>query len=151
MYRIERATAEQMGQVRSLFQEYADSLETDLCFQNFSRELAELPAHYDPILLAFGEDGTEAGCAALRPLTGNAGEMKRLYVRPAHRGRGLGRQLAEAVIRSAQERGFATLRLDTLPEMSDAIALYRRMGFREIDPYYANPVAGALFLELPLP
>ena len=138
-----------MDAVRLLFREYADSLKVDLCFQNFNRELAELPGSYDPILLACDESSL-AGCVALRPLADGAGEMKRLYVRPQYRGTGLGRRLADAIINAARERGYRSLRLDTLPQMQEAIALYRRMGFLEIGPYCLNPVPGALFLELSL-
>jgi putative acetyltransferase len=146
---IRSATPDEMDAVRSLFREYADSLKVDLCFQNFSRELVELPGSYDPILVACDESAL-TGCVALRPLADGAGEMKRLYVRPQYRGTGLGRQLADAIINAARERGYRFLRLDTLPQMQEAIALYRRMGFREIRPYYLNPVPGALFLELSL-
>jgi putative acetyltransferase len=151
MYRIQAAILPQMDEVRSLFREYAASLEVDLCFQNFTRELAELPGTYSPILLASCEtDVNLAGCAALRPLSETVGEMKRLYVRPHHRGHGLGRRLAGEIIEEAIRQGFHSLRLDTLPQMQEAIAMYRRFGFREIGPYCANPVPGALFLELPL-
>ena len=143
------ASAGDIDDIRDLFREYAASLSVDLCFQNFSRELAELPGRYDPILLARGES-TLAGCVALRPLDSEAGEMKRLYVRPAFRGIGLGRRLAQAIIQAARERRYRFLRLDTLPEMRDAIAMYRNLGFREIAPYYPNPVSGALFLEFTL-
>jgi putative acetyltransferase len=113
--------------------------------------LAALPGTYDPILVASvpGASGL-AGCVALRSISATVAEMKRLYLRPQHRGLGLGRRLAEAIIAVARQKGFESLRLDTLPEMQDAIALYRRLGFREIGPYCANPVPGALFLELPL-
>ena len=146
MYRIEPASPHQMDQVRALFREYAAGLGVDLCFQNFERELAELPGSYDPILLV----SDNAGCAALRPLSDTVGEMKRLYVRAEHRGHGLGRRLAETIIDTARHKGFHALRLDTMPQMQDAIALYRRLGFREIAPYCNNPVPGALFLELSL-
>jgi putative acetyltransferase len=146
---IRTAAPDEMDAVRSLFREYADSLSVDLCFQNFNRELAELPGSYDPILVA-DDNAAFAGCVALRPLADGAGEMKRLYVRPQYRGTGLGRRLADAIINAARERGYRSLRLDTLPQMQEAIALYRRMGFREIGPYCLNPVPGALFLELSL-
>jgi putative acetyltransferase len=151
MYRIEPATIDQMDEVRALFEEYAASLNVDLCFQNFTQELSELPGTYDPILVAScGTAARLSGCIALRPLTRATGEMKRLYVRPDHRGTGLGRQLTESIIQAARDRNYQFLRLDTLPQMREAIALYRRLGFHEIAPYRTNPVPGALFLELNL-
>ena len=149
-YRIEAARLDQMDEVRSLFREYASSLSVDLCFQGFERELAELPGRYDPILLAYAESGECAGCVALRPLEPRISEGKRLFVRPAFRGTGLGRLLVEELLRSARERGFLLLRLDTLPEMRDAIQMYKRMGFREIAAYCNNPVTGAMFMEYEL-
>jgi ribosomal protein S18 acetylase RimI-like enzyme len=145
MYAIQAATIDQMDEIRSLFREYAASLSVDLCFQNFACELEELPGSYDPILLASG-----AGCVALRPLSDGIAEMKRLYVRPQHRGTGLGRQLAQSIIQAARDRRYRSLRLDTLPEMPEAINLYRRLGFREIARYCNNPVPGALFMEMDL-
>jgi putative acetyltransferase len=135
-----------MDDVRVLFRQYEASLNVSLCFQGFERELADLPGAYDPILLA----ADLAGCVAHRPLLSEIGEMKRLYVRPSHRGKGLGRELAEAVIGIARQKGYRFLRLDTLPQMQEAISLYRRLGFREIEPYCNNPVPGALFMELAL-
>ena len=140
-------------EVRTLFREYQEELGVDLCFQDFDRELAELPGAYAPpegALLVAAVDGELAGCVALRRLADGVSEMKRLYVRPALRGRNIGRALAEAVIGVARERGYGRMRLDTLPSMGEAIELYRSLGFTEIAPYYPNPVPGARFLELEL-
>ena len=139
--------------IRRLFEEYAASLDTDLCFQGFAEELAGLPGDYAPpqgrLLLAL-EDGQTAGCIALRPLERGVCEMKRLYVRPAFRASGIGRVLVDRVMQEARNAGYQRMRLDTLPSMKSAQALYRRLGFQEIAPYYENPVAGAVFLELQL-
>jgi putative acetyltransferase len=139
--------------VRELFQEYADSLETNLCFQGFNDELAGLPGRYAPpqgrLLLGFHADEI-AGCVALRPSTSGICEMKRLYVRPPYRTSGLGRLLIERIVEEARNAGYARMRLDSLPTMQVAIRLYRRLGFQPIAPYVANPVAGAVFLELQL-
>jgi carbonic anhydrase len=139
---------------RQLFREYEAWLEIDLCFQNFEKELAELPGAYaEPegrLFLAYVEDEL-AGCIALRKIGEGVCEMKRLFVRPEFRGKGIGRQLVDAIIKSAREIGYARMRLDTLPpKMNDAIALYRSYGFQEIDTYYDNPVPGAIFMELDL-
>jgi ribosomal protein S18 acetylase RimI-like enzyme len=139
----------QIDLVRELFREYGDSLDVDLCFQGFETELAELPWEY--VVLLVGRVGGEpAGCVGVRPLEDGACELKRLYVRPAARGTGLGRQLTEAAIDAARGRGFRSMRLDTLPSMTEARALYAKLGFVEIGPYRANPVAGTSYLELAL-
>ena len=144
---------DELGAVRALFREYADSLGFPLDFQDFDRELDELPGAYAPprgVLLLAHVDGEPAGCVGLRPLDESTCEMKRLYVRPAHRALGLGRLLAEAVVAEARARGYARMRLDTVPGMETAQTLYRALGFRQIERYRENPVPGAAFLELQL-
>jgi putative acetyltransferase len=129
-----------MDAVRELFREYAEWVGNPT--------LAELPGRYAPVLIAFHADQL-AGCAALREIGDGIGEMKRLYVRPAFQGSGLGRRLVERVIAEAKAAGYQSLRLDTLPKMGPAIALYRSLGFREIPPYGDNPPEAICF-ELPL-
>ena len=154
MHFIQAETPDQIDQARKLFREYQTWLEIDLCFQNFKQELAHLPGDYAPPdgrLLLVEKDRKIAGCVALRKLSEGVCEMKRLFVRPESRGQGLGRELIAAVIREAGGIGYARMRLDTLPpKMNDAIALYRAFGFKEIEPYYDNPVPGAKFMELNL-
>ncbi len=145
---------EQIAQIRELFLEYAQSLGFSLCFQSFDQEVAALPGDYAPpdgrLLLATHESHP-AGCVALHKLAPEICEMKRLYVRPAFRGKGLGRELAHKVIAEARQLGYKTLRLDTVePVMKAAVAMYRQLGFREIAPYRQNPIAGALYMELEL-
>jgi ribosomal protein S18 acetylase RimI-like enzyme len=146
-------SAGDIAEARRLFKEYEASLDVDLRYQGFEQELAGLPGAYAPprgrLLLAV-DDSAPAGCVALRPLGADVGEMKRLYVRPAARGKRVGRLLAEAVIREACLIGYSRMRLDTLPSMKDALALYRALGFEEIAPYYASPVADTRFMELAL-
>ncbi len=135
---------------RSLFEEYAAALGFDLSFQSFDKEVKGLPGDYSPpggaILLAFDGNAVQ-GCVALRPMEKGVCEMKRLFVRPAFRGRALGRRLAEAVIAEARAKGYLKMRLDTVPAMIEAAALYRSLGFRPIEPYRSNPIPGAMFFE----
>jgi ribosomal protein S18 acetylase RimI-like enzyme len=144
----------QITQARELFLEYADSLGFSLCFQSFDEELAGLPGDYSPPdgrLLVAEYLGQLAGCVALHKLEPGICEMKRLYLRPQLRGRGVGRALAEAVIAEARSIGYRKMRLDTVaPVMPNAVAMYRRLGFVEIEPYRPNPIAGALYMELAL-
>ena len=143
-----------LPEVRALFLEYAESLSLSLCFQSFEKELAALPGKYaapSGALLIGQVDQQSAGCVALRALTPTICEMKRLFVRPSFRGSGVGRRLVTAVIDRGRSLGFQAMRLDTLPnEMAGAVRLYRQLGFREIEPYYDNPIDGALYLELAL-
>jgi putative acetyltransferase len=139
--------------VRGLFEEYSRQIGVDLCVQNFAQELAGLPDNYDVLLVAKDGEGV-AGCAGLRPFpyetAVRTAELKRLYVRPAYRGRGLGRRLTEEMIREASSRGYEFLRLDTLPTMTAAIPMYRAMGFQEFKPARPSDFHGQLFFELPL-
>jgi len=136
--------------VRELFLEYSASVGVNFCFQGFAEEVANLPGQYarpaGRLFVALDE-GRAAGCGALRRLDEQTCEMKRLYVRPAYRGKGTGRKLIDALTSSAREIGYERMRLDTLPSMTKAIALYRALGFREIPPYWRNPVQGVLFFE----
>ena len=144
----------QLEEVRALFLEYARSLGFSLCFQGFDEELRALPGMYAPPrgrLLLATEDDAPAGCVGLHEWDAQVAEMKRLYVRPTFRGRGLGRVLTDAALAEARALGYRSVRLDTVPSlMQPAIALYRELGFREIPPYRENPIPGALYLELPL-
>lgn len=146
-----------MQQVRDIFHEYAGTLSVDLDFQDFDSELQSLPGDYAPprgALLLAHVDGEVAGCCALRPMDSsdypNAAEMKRLYVRKAFRGFGLGRQLSEAILDEARRAGYSSVLLDTLDDMEAARALYEDLGFEEIPPYYHNPHAGAHYLKADL-
>jgi GNAT superfamily N-acetyltransferase len=149
----EAAGPEDLARIRGLFVEYADWLGVDLCFQGFDEELATLPGKYarpDGRLLLAMDGDAAAGCIALRRFDAEAGEVKRLYARPAWRGRGLGDRLAAAVVAAAREVGYRRLLLDTLAHMKAAQAVYARAGFVETAAYYHNPIPGAVYLELRL-
>ncbi len=144
---------EDYREAAALLREYEAGLGIDLCFQGFPEELESLERMYGPpggrfLIVRQGE--LTAGCVALLDLGGKICEMKRLFVRPDFRGRGLGRRCAEEIVQAAREMGYATVRLHTLPSMRAAIALYRSMGFAEIAPYAENPVEGVVFMELGL-
>ena len=152
IFQVESPT--QIAQARELFLEYAQSLGFSLCFQNFDKELAELPGDYAPpegrLLLAECENQL-AACVALHKLEPGICEMKRLYLRPTFRGKGIGRALAQRIIAEARQIGYHRMRLDTVePVMKDAVAMYRKLGFKEIAPYRPNPIAGAMYMELEL-
>jgi len=154
-FRIEAAaTADDLLVVAQLFAGYAASLPVDLGYQDFATELAGLPGKYaEPrgaLLLARDQAGAPLGCIALRPLDERVCEMKRLFLVPEARGMGLGRALAEAIIAAARDRGYRELRLDTLPSMTSAIALYQGLGFERIEPYYAPTPPGTVFMALAL-
>jgi putative acetyltransferase len=151
---LDAESAADLALARELFLEYAQSLGFSLCFQGFDKELETLPGKYaqpEGRLLLAEVGGKTAGCVALRALDSGACEMKRLFVRPAFRGLGLGRVLADRVITEARAIGYTRMRLDTVAStMADAVALYRRIGFVEIAPYCVNPIPGALYMELVL-
>jgi ribosomal protein S18 acetylase RimI-like enzyme len=154
-FRIDTAaTVDDLLVVARLFAGYAASLPVDLGYQDFASELAGLPGKYaEPegaLLLARDDAGAPLGCIALRPLDEHVCEMKRLFLVPQARGMGLGRALAEAIIAAARDRGYRELRLDTLPSMTSAIALYEGLGFGRIEPYYAPTPAGTVFMSLAL-
>lgn len=142
-----------VAQARELFLEYATEWKLDLCFQNFDAELASLPGDYSPpqgrLLLAH-QDEQLAGCIALRRLEDDVCEMKRLYVRPALRGRGIGQALAARIIEEAASISYARMRLDTLARMTAAVALYESLGFQRIGAYRPNPLEDVVYLELKL-
>ena len=149
---VQAESPTQLVQARELFLEYAQSLEFSLCFQGFDKELADLPGDYAPpdgrLLLAH-YDAQLAACAALHKLDPGICEMKRLYLRPQFRGKGLGRALADRIVAEARQIGYQRMRLDTVePVMKDAVAMYRKLGFREIAPYRVNPMPGTIYMEL---
>ena len=142
-------TAEDYAAGKSLIEEYAAALGVDLCFQNFSDEIANLPEIYGPprgCLLLARTRSKAVGCVAVRNRNATVCEMKRLYVKPHYRGKGLGRRLAESAIHSAQKLGYSRVVLDTLPSMAEAQVLYESLGFREIEGYYPNPLEGVRYL-----
>lgn len=146
-------TDEEVAAVRALIEEYVASLGVDLEFQHFSHEVAHLREVYGPpggVLVLACVNGAPVGCVGVRRLDDGVCEMKRLYVAPAGRGRGLGRRLAEHVMSWARDHGYARMRLDTLPNMHEAQALYSTLGFVDVAPYRENPVAGSRFLEAQL-
>jgi putative acetyltransferase len=150
---IVTAGTQDLPDVRVLFEEYSALVAEALCFQNFDAELEALPGAYAPPggALLIARNGSEAaGCVALRQLDAGTGEMKRMYVREQHRGSGLGRRLALAILEEAKQRKFKRMVLDTLPKLATAIALYRDLGFRETEPYLACPTPGAVCFELKL-
>lgn len=151
---VQAESGTQIGQARELFVEYAQSLGFSLCFQNFDKELAELPGDYAPpsgrLLLAEYERHV-AGCVALHKIEDGVCEMKRLYLRPQFRGKRLGLALADRIIAEARQIGYRHMRLDTVESvMKDAVAMYRKLGFCEISPYRSNPIPSALYMELRL-
>jgi putative acetyltransferase len=161
---VQAETTSQIAAARKLFIEYAESLGFSLRFQGFDEELANLPGEYTPpagrLLLAYAAEPTPnttgnaqdpAGCVALHPLEAGICEMKRLYVRPDFRGKGVGKELIHAILTAARAIGYTRMRLDTIePIMKDAVRMYRALGFRVIESYRANPIAGALYMELQL-
>ena len=145
--------ADHLLTVYELFQEYAVGVGLNFCFQGFTEELATLPGKYAPPdgRLLLGEcNGQPAACVAMRKISDGVCEMKRLYVRPAYRGRGIGRDLAEAMIVSASESGYRAMKLDTLASMKPAVALYESLGFRRTTAYYQNPLPDVVYFELQL-
>jgi len=150
---VRAETPEQIGIVRELFREYERFLDVDLCFQDFEKELAELPGKYAPpsgaLFLAM-EGSNVAGCVALRKIGEGICEMKRLYVRPEYRGRQIGIHLAEAIVDEAKKLGYAVMRLDTLQRLGAAMTIYESLGFKQTDAYYDNPLPGVVYWELDL-
>ncbi len=143
----------QLESLRELLREYQQSIGVDLCFQNFEAELAALPGDYMPPdgRLIIGEiEGKVACCVAMHRFDAETAEMKRLFVRPAFRGYGLGRLLTQTIIEDARSKGYQRLVLDTMPDMRDAQAMYEQFGFRDIPAYTVNPVQGARFMGLTL-
>ncbi len=154
MLKIELAeTTEQVELARALMREYSDATKAEPCFRTFEAEMAGLPGEYAPpggrLYLAL-EDEQAAGCCAFRKFAKGACELKRMYLRPVFRGRGIGRKLALAAIKNARVIGYDRMYLDTLPSMQPALTLYRALGFKQVEPYMQNPIPGALCFELDL-
>jgi len=154
MLKIKNAVSENdIEIIRALFLEYARSLNFDLCFQNFSEELKNLPGEYAPpngyLLIAYWNE-SPVGCVALRKIEKGVCEMKRLYVQKEFRGKNIGKVLVEELIKEAVRIGYTKMRLDTVPSMLTAQKLYASMGFYQIKPYRENPVEGAIYMELEL-
>lgn len=151
---FKRITGQEMlEEVKDLFLEYAQSLNVDLCFQNFEEELNSLPGKYGPpdgVLILALIDDKAAGCVALSKISEDICEMKRLYVRDSYRGFGIGRKLVNTIIENAIKLNYKYMRLDTLPTMKEAQSLYTSMGFYDIEPYVYNPIEGARYMELRL-
>lgn len=142
--------AGRLAQAKFLLMEYVETLGIDLSFQNFQAEVDTFPAGYlapeGALILALREDEA-VGCIGVRQLDADVCEMKRLYVRDTARGYGLGRALCLAALNAGSDLGYARMRLDTLPSMAPARNLYRQLGFKEIAPYYHNPISGTSFME----
>jgi putative acetyltransferase len=150
---ISAESAAQLSIIRTIFREYEQFLNVDLCFQGFEEELANLPGKYAPpsgALFLAVEDNSVAGCVAVRGLESDICEMKRLYTRPSYRSKGLGRQLAQKIILQAQELGYELMRLDTLEILTEAMSLYQSLGFKKTGAYYHNPLENVIYWELPL-
>ena len=147
---LQAQTADDIETVRALFREYERFLEVDLCFQGFAEELATLPGRYAPpqgrLLLAWAGEQA-AGCVALRPLENGVCEMKRLFIRSAYRGQGLGLMLAQRIIHEAITVGYTVMRLDTLDTLERAMRIYENLGFQRCAPYYANPLPGVVYWQ----
>lgn len=144
---------EQLDEIRKLFRAYSESLEIDLCFQNFEEELKDLPGKYaapEGALFLARVDGESAGCIALRKSSEGIAEMKRLYVRDDYRGLHLGRKLVTLILEEASRMGYQAIRLDTLSTMKEAVGLYQSFGFYDIEPYIYNPIEDARYMELML-
>jgi putative acetyltransferase len=154
MIRLAQATTPaELEAARALFREYQAAIGVDLCFQGFEAELAALPGGYAPPagrLLLATDDGALAGCGALRSIGPGVAELKRMWTRPAHRGRGVARAVANALLAAARAEGYRVVRLDTLTWMTAARALYASLGFREVPAYYPNPLEGVVYMELEL-